>query len=166
MQYPEPHLWIDNRRVERTASGNLIPVINPGDGAVLGSLPAAGAKELEAAVSAAGQGFRLWSNAAPLERFRILSKATALIRERCESIAQILTLEQGEPLAEARREVSLSADIIEFLAEEGKRLGGREVPPRMPTIRSQTVRRVPVGPVAAFTPCFSATAARMRWRGH
>ena len=152
MQYPELHLWIDNRRVERTASGNLIPVVNPADGAVLGSLPAAGAKELEAAVSAAGQGFRLWSNTVPLERFRILSKATALIRERCESIAQILTIEQGKPLAEARREVSLSADIIEFLAEEGKRLGGREVPPRMPTIRTQTVRRVPVGPVAAFTP--------------
>lgn len=152
MQYPELHLWIGDRRLGCTESGNSIPVINPADGSVLGSLPVVDAKALEAAVNAAAQGFKCWSTMVPLERFRILSKATALIRSRRESIAQTLTLEQGKPLAEARREVSLSADIIDFLAEEGKRLGGREVPPRTATIHTQTVRRIPVGPVAAFTP--------------
>lgn len=152
MQYPSLHLWIGNRCLDRTESGNSISVTNPADGTVLGMLPVAGAREIESAVNAAVQGFKGWSDMAPLERFRILSRATALIRERCDSIAQILTLEQGKPLPEARREVTLSADIIDFLAEEGKRLGGREVPARLATILTQTVRRVPVGPVAAFTP--------------
>ena len=152
MQYPELHLWIGDRALERTESGESIPVINPADGTVLGMLPAAGPREIESAVNAADRGFNRWSVIPALDRFRILTKATALIRERCEAIAQTLTLEQGKPLAEARREIALSADIIDFLAEEGKRLGGREVAPRALNILTQSVRRVPVGPVAAFTP--------------
>jgi succinate-semialdehyde dehydrogenase/glutarate-semialdehyde dehydrogenase len=74
------------------------------------------------------------------------------MRERVETIAHIMTLEQGKPLAEARREVSLSADIIDFLAEEAKRMPTRAVPPRIAGIQTQIVERVPVGPVAAFTP--------------
>jgi succinate-semialdehyde dehydrogenase/glutarate-semialdehyde dehydrogenase len=119
---------------------------------VLGQLPVAGAAELQRATEAAARGFRRWSSALPLERFRIITRATALIRKRADSIARILTLEQGKPLAEAHREVTLAADIIDFLAEEAKRLGGRGVPARLPNVLSQTVERVPIGPVAAFTP--------------
>jgi succinate-semialdehyde dehydrogenase/glutarate-semialdehyde dehydrogenase len=74
------------------------------------------------------------------------------MRERAAAIASVLTLEQGKPTAEALREVTLSADILDFQAEEAKRLYGRTVPPRVDGILSQTVSRVPVGPVAAFTP--------------
>ncbi|MCA9906510.1 MAG: aldehyde dehydrogenase family protein, partial [Anaerolineae bacterium] len=59
---------------------------------------------------------------------------------------------QGKPLTEAEREVRLSAEIIDFLAEEAKRLAARGVPPRTPGVASQTVMRVPVGPVAAYSP--------------
>jgi len=75
-----------------------------------------------------------------------------LLRERAAPIAATLTAEQGKPLAEAMREVTLAADIIDFLAEEAKRLASRGVPPRSPGVVSQSVERVPVGPVAAFTP--------------
>jgi succinate-semialdehyde dehydrogenase/glutarate-semialdehyde dehydrogenase len=129
-----------------------MPVVNPADASVLGQLPVAGTAELQRATAAAAQGFRCWSSAVPLERFRIITRATAHIRERADSIARILTLEQGKPLREAHREVTLAADIIDFLAEEAKRLGGRGVPARLPNVVSQTVERVPVGPVAAFTP--------------
>jgi succinate-semialdehyde dehydrogenase/glutarate-semialdehyde dehydrogenase len=87
-----------------------------------------------------------------LDRFKIISKATQLLRERAAEIAGVMTTEQGKPLAESLREVQLSADIIDFLAEESKRLAARGVPPRLANVVSQTVQRVPVGPVAAFTP--------------
>jgi succinate-semialdehyde dehydrogenase/glutarate-semialdehyde dehydrogenase len=151
MEYPKLALLIDGAWVERTAAGSL-PVVNPADGAVLGELPMAGAAELQAAAAAAQHAFPAWAALPPLERFHLITRATRLIRERAGSIARVLTLEQGKPLAEATREVSLSADIIDFLAEEAKRLGGRGVPPRLPAILTQTVQRVPVGPVAAFTP--------------
>jgi succinate-semialdehyde dehydrogenase/glutarate-semialdehyde dehydrogenase len=81
-----------------------------------------------------------------------MDRATALIRERADNIAYLLTLEQGKPLPEAVREVTLAADIIDFMTEESRRLASRGVPARGSTILSQTVQRVPVGPVAAFTP--------------
>jgi succinate-semialdehyde dehydrogenase/glutarate-semialdehyde dehydrogenase len=151
MSYPVIKLFIDGEWIERTASGTRT-ILNPADGSLLGELPVAGEAELQAAQGAAERGFKLWSRTPPIERFRIISRATQLIRERAPDIARVLTLEQGKPLAEALREVTLSADIIDFLAEEGKRLASRGVPPRLPNVLSQTVERVPVGPVAAFTP--------------
>nr|WP_158941013.1 NAD-dependent succinate-semialdehyde dehydrogenase [Burkholderia sp. S171] len=151
MSYPKLELFIDGKWIERTDEG-VIPVINPANGKVLGYLPIAGARELEIAEDAASRGFKRWSRMLPIERFKIITAATALIRERAGDIARILTLEQGKPLAEAVREVTLSADIIDFLAEEAKRLPARGVPARLPNVISQTVTRVPVGPVAAFTP--------------
>lgn len=147
----EMSLYIGGEWVRKTSEG-FLPVINPADETELCMLPVAGKAELDAALTAAEAGFKVWKRTLPLERQQIIKKATGLMRERADAIGRILTLEQGKPLAEAKREVLLSADIIEFLAEEGKRLAGRTVPPRMPNILSQTVVRQPIGPVAAFTP--------------
>jgi succinate-semialdehyde dehydrogenase/glutarate-semialdehyde dehydrogenase len=133
------------------ASGGERAVINPADESILGMLPLAGEEELRAAVESAQRGFAQWRRRSALDRFTILRRATDLMRERAKDIAHTLTLEQGKPLPEALREVMLSADIIDFQAEEAKRLYGRAVPPRVAGILSQTVTRQPVGPVAAFT---------------
>ena len=151
MPYPKLELLIDGRWIERTAAG-VLDVLNPADAGLLGRLPLAGPAEVQAAADAAQRAFAPWSRTLPLERFRIIGRATALLRERASEIARVLTLEQGKPLAEALREVTLSADIIDFLAEEAKRLATRGMPPRAPNVLAQTVQRVPVGPVAAFTP--------------
>ena len=126
MRYAALELLIDGKWIAHTDAGEL-PVINPADSSVLGQLPVAGTKELEAAQLAAVRGFECWSRTLPLERFRIITRATALMRERASQIATVLTLEQGKPMAEALREVALAAEIIDFLAEEGKRLASRGV---------------------------------------
>jgi succinate-semialdehyde dehydrogenase/glutarate-semialdehyde dehydrogenase len=77
--------------------------------------------------------------------------AARLVRERVDRIARLLTMEQGKPLAEARGEVLAGADIIEWFADEGRRVYGRIVPPRNIAVQ-QHVLKEPVGPVAAFTP--------------
>ena len=115
-------------------------------------MPLASRDELAQAAESARRGFALWRAKSALERCNILRSAAQTIRDRAKTIAQVLTLEQGKPLAEALREVTLSADIVDFQAEEAKRLYGRLVPPRVEGILSQAVTRQPVGPVAAFTP--------------
>ncbi|MBQ0944529.1 NAD-dependent succinate-semialdehyde dehydrogenase [Ideonella sp. 4Y16] len=149
--YPSLALHVAGRWITQ-ASGGQRPVINPADESVLADLPLAGAAELAAAAESAQRGFASWRRTSALERFTLIRRATDLLRERAPAIARVLTLEQGKPLAEALREVTLSADIIDFQAEEAKRLYGRTVPPRVPGLLSQTVLRQPVGPVAAFTP--------------
>ena len=63
----------------------------------------------------------------------------------------MMTMEQGKPLAEAKVEVASASDIIEWFADEGRRVYGRLVPPRAMNVQ-QMVLKEPVGPVAAFTP--------------
>ncbi len=149
--YPALALYVGGQWLSRT-SGGEIPVINPADETELGTLPLAGMDELDAALEAVELGFKIWRRTSAYERQKIISCATRLLRERAAHIAAVLTLEQGKPYAQAVREVVLGAEIIDFLAEEGKRLYGRTVPPRTPNVLSQLVARHPVGPVAAFTP--------------
>lgn len=150
-KYPALALHIGGQWIQQ-ASGGERAVIDPSDGAALGMLPLAGAGELRAAVDSAERGFKVWRKVLAHDRYTILRKASELIRARAPDIARVLTLEQGKPLAEAIREVTLSADIVDFQAEEGKRLYGRTVPPRIVGVLTQTVMRQPIGPVAAFTP--------------
>ena len=58
---------------------------------------------------------------------------------------------RASPIAEARGEVIVSADIIDWYAEEGRRSYGRIVPGRGKGVR-QLVMQEPIGVVAAFTP--------------
>lgn len=150
VQYPELALHVGGAWLTKASAGTR-PVLDPASGATIGMLPLAGEAELSAAAESARLGYRRWRAHTPLERSAVLRKATGLMRERAASMAAVLSLEQGKPLGEALREVMLSADIVDFQAEEAKRLYGRTVPPRVAGILSQSVLREPVGPVAAFT---------------
>jgi succinate-semialdehyde dehydrogenase / glutarate-semialdehyde dehydrogenase len=127
------------------------PVINPATEKPLATLTHASKADLDRALAAAARGYKVWRATAPYERARIMRKAADIIRERLEPIARILTVEQGKVIAEARIEVAVSADIIEWYAEEGKRSYGRIIPGRVSGVRQMTVQE-PVGVCAAFTP--------------
>jgi succinate-semialdehyde dehydrogenase/glutarate-semialdehyde dehydrogenase len=126
-------------------------VVNPATEKPLARLPHAGAHDLDRALEAAQNGFKLWRATSAYDRAKVLRKAANLVRERAETIARIMTQEQGKVLGEARLEVLVTADIIEWYAEEGRRAYGRIVPGRAKGTR-QMVLQEPVGVVAAFTP--------------
>jgi succinate-semialdehyde dehydrogenase/glutarate-semialdehyde dehydrogenase len=71
------------------------------------------------------------------------------MRQRLDEIATIMTTEQGKPLFEAKVETNLAADIIDWMAEEGRRTYGRIVPARAENVY-QLVMKEPVGPVAGL----------------
>lgn len=148
--YPPLALHIAGRWLTQ-GDGGRREVLNPATGEVLGELPLASVAQVQAAAEAAARGFAVWRRELPLQRCAVLRRAAALMRERAKALAAVLTQEQGKPLAEAEREVLLSADIIDFQAEEARRLYGHTVPARVPGILSHEVRHRPVGPVAAFT---------------
>jgi succinate-semialdehyde dehydrogenase/glutarate-semialdehyde dehydrogenase len=150
MSYPELYLLIDGQRLDRTGRRTM-PVVNPATQAVLGELPLANPGDLDAALDAAKRAWPVWRAMGPQQRGRILRKASDLLRERSESIARLATQEQGKALAETRIEVIVSADILEWYAEEGRRAYGRVLPQRIAGMR-MTVVKEPVGPVAAFAP--------------
>jgi len=126
-------------------------VVNPATEKPLARLPHAGASDLDQALEAAKKGFEVWRATSAYDRAKVLRKAAGLVRERAEPIARIMTQEQGKVLAESRLEVLVTADIIEWFAEEGRRAYGRIIPGRAKGMR-QLVVQEPVGVVAAFTP--------------
>jgi succinate-semialdehyde dehydrogenase/glutarate-semialdehyde dehydrogenase len=148
--YSDVSLMIDGAWT-KGANGRTIPVINPATEEVIGQVAHAETADLDRALAAAEKGFRQWKKVSPFDRYKIMRKAAELIRQRVDEIAPIMTLEQGKPVIEAKGETLLAADIIEWMAEEGRRTYGRIVPARGDNIY-QLVMKEPVGPVAAFTP--------------
>ncbi|MBE2278220.1 MAG: NAD-dependent succinate-semialdehyde dehydrogenase [Rhodobacteraceae bacterium] len=136
-----------------TAGGEsvVLDVINPASGSGFGTVAVATPEDLDRAAGAADRAFVFWSRVSGYERGRLLKAAAALLAERLEAIAKVLTQEQGKPLVESRLEIGNAVNLIEFFAEEARRIYGREIPGRTEGV-VQTVRKEPVGPVAAFTP--------------
>jgi succinate-semialdehyde dehydrogenase/glutarate-semialdehyde dehydrogenase len=150
MTYSDTQLFIDGAW-SPAADGATIDVVNPATGDRIGSLAKAGVADLDRALAAADKGSKTWRATSAFERGRIMRKAAGLMRERAESTARLMVQEQGKPLAEAKVEAALSADLIEWFAEEGRRTYGRIIPARASNVH-QLVIKEPVGPVAAFTP--------------
>ncbi|MBN9274860.1 MAG: aldehyde dehydrogenase family protein, partial [Mesorhizobium sp.] len=131
-------------------TADSLPVINPADESVIGAVPVASRSDLDDALAAAEQGFRVWSRTSPAVRSEIILKATALMRERIDDIAHSITLEHGKPFAQARLEVVRGCEFFEWDAAEAQRTYGRVIPSE-PGIR-YIVHHQPIGTVAAFSP--------------
>ena len=144
--YPALKLYIAGEW--RQADGQ--PVINPADESVLGTVPHASRTDLDDALAAAEQGFRVWSRTSPAKRAEIILEAVRLMRERVEDMAIAMTLEQGKPIGQSRLEILRGCEIIEWDAQEGRRIYGRIIPSE-PGMRHSVLRQ-PIGVVAAFSP--------------
>ncbi|MCW8845471.1 MAG: NAD-dependent succinate-semialdehyde dehydrogenase [Gammaproteobacteria bacterium] len=132
-------------------SGQSIPVTNPADGSVLGTIPDMGAAETRRAIDAANAALPAWSARTAKDRAVILRRWFDLIMENQEDLAKLMTAEQGKPLAEARGEVAYGASFVEWFAEEGKRVYGDVIPTHATDKRLITIKQ-PVGVIAAITP--------------
>ncbi|MDF3834344.1 NAD-dependent succinate-semialdehyde dehydrogenase [Cupriavidus basilensis] len=150
MTYPDTQLLVGGEWCD-AVEGRTLPVLNPATGQTIGRVAHAGIIDLDRALDASLRGFETWRYTPAIERSHALRRAAQLMRERTETIAHMLTLEQGKPLSEAMAETRMSADVIEWFAEEARRVYGRVVPARSLAVQ-QLVLREPVGPVAAFTP--------------
>jgi len=143
-------LFIDGISRDSVAGGTL-PVLNPATGEGIGTVSHAEPADLDLALLAAEKGFRTWRRISAFERSKTMRKAADLLRSRVDAIARTMTAEQGKPLNEARIEITLAADLIDWFAEESRRTYGRVIPARAEGVY-QLVVKEPVGPVAAFSP--------------
>ncbi|WP_454915493.1 NAD-dependent succinate-semialdehyde dehydrogenase [Xanthobacter sediminis] len=137
--------WVD------ADSGATIAVDNPATGAIIGTIPKAGAAETRRAIEAAAAAFKGWRALTAAARAAKLHKLADLILQNAEELAVLLTTEQGKPLAEARGEINISAAYVRWFAEEARRLYGDVIPSPWEG-RRILVTKEPVGVVAAVTP--------------
>lgn len=150
MTVPQACFLMDGKRIDAGSLG-VYDLIDPATEETIASVPRGGRVEAEEAARLSAIGFREWSAVAPIERSRILRAAATRMRVETESAALEMTREQGKPLAQARAEWLGAADVFDWFAEEARRAYGRIIPSRAPDM-DWSVRKRPVGPVAAFTP--------------
>ena len=132
-------------------SGETVPVTNPANGAVLGTVPAMGTAETRRAIEAAHRAQPAWRGLLAKERSAILRRMFNLMMENQDDLAIIMTAEQGKPLAESRGEIAYAASFIEWFAEEAKRIYGDVIPENLQG-RKILVTKEPIGVFAAITP--------------
>lgn len=148
--YPDTQLLIDGAW-RPAAEGRTIPVVDPATGETIGTVAHATRVDLDAAVAAVEKAGPQWAATSAFARSKIMRRAADLLRARKDAIAWIMTREQGKPLPEAAGEILAGADVIDWFAEEARRAYGQVIPARDPGVM-QTAIKLPVGPVAAFTP--------------
>ena len=125
--------------------------INPATGESLGTVYLVGRDEAQRAIAAASRAFPAWRDTPAPKRGELLFKVMQILERRKEEVAQALFLEEGKLLAEARGEVQKSLNILEFIAGEGRRMGGQTLPSEMPNTFCYTLKQ-PLGVVGLITP--------------
>jgi aldehyde dehydrogenase (NAD+) len=135
-----------------SAAAKFAPNLSPADQRVtLGDIPMSTPQEVDAAVQAAVTAFPAWRDTPAPVRARVLYKWAALLERHADELAAIMALEEGKTFGEARGEVMKATNIVEFMAGEGRRIGGHTLPSELPRTFVYTVKQ-PLGPVAIITP--------------
>jgi len=95
--------------------------VNPYDGRILKSFDEMTDEQLETALATATACFETWRRKTFAERAVVVAKAASLLRARSDEFARPVTLEMGKLFAEAQAEVTLSAEILDYYADNGER---------------------------------------------
>ena len=136
--------WVD------AGSGGTWKVINPATEDVVREVPFGDGGDCKAAIDAAARAFPGWSSRTAYERAGILRKAADVMRERAGALAKTTVEECGKPMAQAKGEWVIAADLFEWFSEECKRAYGRTIPSRRPGKRLLVLKQ-PIGVVGIIT---------------
>jgi succinate-semialdehyde dehydrogenase/glutarate-semialdehyde dehydrogenase len=82
-------------------SGQEIPVVNPATEGVFDTVPKGGPEDVDAAVAAAKEAFKEWSEKDPDERAGLIRADVSSIKENAKEIGQLLVQERGKPMMES-----------------------------------------------------------------
>jgi succinate-semialdehyde dehydrogenase/glutarate-semialdehyde dehydrogenase len=94
--------------------------VNPYNGGILKTFKEMTDPQLEEAIETAETCFQTWRMTTFAERSAIVAEAAALLRACVDEFAKPMTLEMGKRIDEARGEVELSADILDYYAQHAE----------------------------------------------
>jgi acyl-CoA reductase-like NAD-dependent aldehyde dehydrogenase len=106
----------------------MIVVLNPATEETIAELPEPGVEETDAAVARAKEAFPAWRAVAPSDRARLLRRLATLVEEHHEELARIESENVGKPIAGARGEVGMVAEVFHFYAGAVDKHHGETIP--------------------------------------
>jgi acyl-CoA reductase-like NAD-dependent aldehyde dehydrogenase len=105
-----------------------VTVVNPATEEVIATLPSAGVDDADAAVARARLAFPGWAAVSPADRGRLLRRLATLVEEHHEELSQIESQNAGKPIAGARGEIAMVADVFHFYAGAVDKRHGETIP--------------------------------------
>ena len=105
-----------------------LTILNPATEQRLAQLERAGVEETDAAVAAARAAFPAWSAVAPADRARLLRRLATLVEERHEELARLESRNVGKPIAGARGEIGMVAQVFHYYAGAVDKHHGETIP--------------------------------------
>nr|MBA3842677.1 aldehyde dehydrogenase family protein [Actinomycetota bacterium] len=105
-----------------------VTVVNPATEEIIATLPSAGVEETDAAVAAARTACPGWRAVSPRDRGRLLRRLAALVEEHGEELSRIESQNVGKPIAGARGEIGMVADVFHFYAGAVDKKHGETIP--------------------------------------
>lgn len=134
------------------ADGKTFEVIEPAVGAPMAEVAEAGAEDARRAVDVADRAFEEgpWPRTPATQRGRVLLSASTIVRERLEELARIEARNVGKPIRDARDEMGIVADTLEYWGGAPNKIFGETVPVQDPGL--DVTLREPVGVCALITP--------------
>jgi acyl-CoA reductase-like NAD-dependent aldehyde dehydrogenase len=103
-------------------------VTNPATEETIAEIEPAGVEETDAAVARAAAAFEAWRAVAPTDRARLLRRLATLVEENAEELARIESQNVGKPIAGARAEVGMVAQVFHFYAGAVDKHYGQTIP--------------------------------------
>lgn len=139
--------WVDKEE--------KIEVRNPYNDELVDTVPSGDKDDVEAALRAAEEGFRINRGLPVHKRIAILYRAAEILRSRQEEFARTIATEGSKTIREARKEASRCVDTMTISAEEARRIVGETIPfDSRPGSENRVgyYYRFPIGIIAAITP--------------
>ncbi len=124
---------------------------NPLDGSVATRAPAAGAADAVAAVEAAAEAFKDWSQTGPGERRALLAKAADALEARTPKFVEAMAAETGATAMWAGFNAHLAAGMLREAAALTTQVAGEVIPSDVPGSLAMGVRQ-PAGVVVGIAP--------------
>ena len=103
-------------------------VTNPATEETIAELEPAGIEETDAAVARAKAAYKEWRAVAPTDRARLLRRLATLVEDHAEELARIESQNVGKPIAGARAEVGMVAQVFHFYAGAVDKHYGQTIP--------------------------------------
>ncbi|MEU1202729.1 aldehyde dehydrogenase family protein [Streptomyces sp. NPDC005813] len=110
------------------ADDGVIDAINPATGRLIGRFPAATARDVDDAVTAARSAFPDWSRAEPGERAAALHALADVIDAHAEELALLDVRDNGSPIREMRKDAGVASAQLRYFAGLILQLRGVTVP--------------------------------------
>lgn len=145
-------IFINNEFVD-SVSGKTFPTINPSTGTKIVDIAEGDKADVDKAVAAAKQAFKLGSKWRTLDasaRGLLINKFADLIERDAEYLASLETLDNGKTVANARNDIIAAIKGLRYYAGIADKIEGSTVPIDGPFF--SFTRREPVGVVGAITP--------------